>query len=157
MTKKNKGKIQNFIKSTKTNNPTSHLGATCLSPIADSFMYVETSSNNHGNNVFVSLEITDIIQITIIAFYYNGVLILIDDSLKIMGRYRIQLCLEDSTWSTRYNIPKNDRYSNSPTQWTKLSLNFTVENYDKKLVYDEIDSVYANMGFSNITITNSVF
>ena len=44
-----------------------------------------------------------------------------------MGRFRIQLLLEDHTWSTRYNIPKNDRYSDSSTQWTKLSLNFTVE------------------------------
>ena len=22
------------------------------------------------------------------------------------------------TWSTRYSIPKNDRFSNSPTNWT---------------------------------------
>ena len=44
-----------------------------------------------------------------------------------MGRLRIQLLLEDNTWSTRYNILKNDRYSDSSTQWTKLSLNFVVK------------------------------
>ena len=46
-----------------------------------------------------------------------------------MGRFRIQLLLEDNTWSTRYNIPKKDQYSDSSTQWTKLSLNYTIENY----------------------------
>ena len=50
-----------------------------------------------------------------------------------MVRFRIQLLLEDNTWSTRYNIYKNDRYSDSSTQWTKLSLNFTVEIYAIKL------------------------
>ena len=54
---------------TKTNNPTSCSGATSLPPICNSFMYIETSSNNHGNNVFVGFERTDIIQITNITFY----------------------------------------------------------------------------------------
>ena len=74
-----------------------------------------------------------------------------------MGRFRIQLLLEDNTWSTRYNIPENDRYSDSSTDWTKLNLNFTVENYGDKLVYDEIDTVHADMSFSNITITHPVY
>ena len=52
--KKNSGKIQNFIKSTKTNSPTGYSGATSLPPIGNSFLYIETSSNNHGNNVFFS-------------------------------------------------------------------------------------------------------
>ena len=74
-----------------------------------------------------------------------------------MGRFRIQLLLEDNTWSTRYNISKNDRYSNTSTEWTLVSLNFTVENFDIKLVYDEIDTSHADMCFSNITITHSVY
>ena len=32
-----------------------------------------------------------------------------------MGRLRIQLLLEDNTWSTRYNIPENDRYNDNST------------------------------------------
>ena len=37
---KNKnGKIQNFIKSTKTNSPTGFSGAESLPPIGNSFMY----------------------------------------------------------------------------------------------------------------------
>ena len=124
--KNNNGKIQNFIKSTTKNSPTGHSGAMSLPPIGDSFMYIETSSNNHGHErVFVSFERTDIIQISNITFYYNRFSILTNDLLKSMGRFRIQLLLEDNTWSTRYNIPKNDRYSDSSTQWTKLSLNFT--------------------------------
>ena len=66
--KNNGGNIQNFIKATKTNSPSSHSGATSLPPIGDAFMYIETSSNNHGENVFVSWERVDIIQITNITF-----------------------------------------------------------------------------------------
>ena len=69
--KNNNGKIQNFIKSTKTNSPTGDSGATSLPPIGSAFMYIETSSNNNGENVFVSWERTHIIQITNITFYYN--------------------------------------------------------------------------------------
>ena len=75
------GKIQNFIRSRKTNSPSSHSGATSLPPIGDSFMYMETSSNNHGNNVFCSWEGTDNIQITNRIFYYNRFSILTVDSL----------------------------------------------------------------------------
>ena len=32
-----------------------------------------------------------------------------------MGRSRFQLLLEDNTWSFRYDIPKNDRYSDLST------------------------------------------
>ena len=155
---KNKnGKIQNFIKSTKTNSPTGDSGATSLSPISNTFMYIETSSNNHGNNVFVSFQRIDIIQISNIIFYYNRFSILTNNSLKSMGRFRIQLLLEDNTWSTRYNIPKHDRYSDTSTQWTKLSLNFTVENFGIKLIYDETDTAHGDMCFSNITIAHSVY
>ena len=77
--------------------------------------------------------------------------------MKSMGRFGIQLLLEDITWSTRYNIPKNDRYSDTSTQWIKKSLNFTEENYGIKLLYDEIDTAHADMCFSNITITHSIF
>ena len=59
------------MKSTKTNNPTGFSGATSLPPIGNNYMYIETSSNNHGNNVFVSFERTDIIQISNITFHYN--------------------------------------------------------------------------------------
>ena len=115
--KNNNGKIQNFIRSKKTNSPTGDSGATILPPIGDSFMYIETSSNNHGNNVFVSFERTDIIQITNISFYYNRYSSS-NQNLRAMGRFRIQLLLNDNTWSTKYNIPKNDRYSDNSTDWT---------------------------------------
>ena len=62
-------KKQNFIKSTKTNNPTGFSGAESLPPIGNSFMYMETSSGNKGKNVFVSFERTDIIQVSNITFY----------------------------------------------------------------------------------------
>ena len=118
-------------------------------------MYIETSSNNQGKIVFVSFEQTDIIQISNITFYYNRCSILTNDSIKSMGRFTIQLLLEDNTWSTSYNIPKNDRHSDTSTQWTKISLKFTVENYGIKLIY-EIDTPHADMCFSKNTITPSV-
>ena len=73
-----------------------------------------------------------------------------------MGRFRIQLLLSDKTWRTRYNVPKNDRYSTLSTQWTLVSQNFTVEKYGIKMIYDEIDAVPADTCFSNITITHII-
>ena len=119
-------------------------------------MYIETSSNINGNNVFVSFERTDIIQITKITFYYNR-FPSSDQNLRAMGCFRIQLLLEDNTCSIRYNIPKNDRYSDNSTDWMLVSLNFNIENYGIKLFYDEIHSAHSEMCFSNITITHSIF
>ena len=57
-----------------------------------------------------------------------------------MGRSGIQLLLSDHTWSKRYNIPKNDRYSDSSIQGTLVGLNLTVKYYGIKVIYDEIDT-----------------
>ena len=67
---KNKnGKKQTFNKSTKTNSPTAYSGTTSLPPIGDSFLYLETISNIHGNNVFISWERTGFIQVSNITFF----------------------------------------------------------------------------------------
>ena len=150
------GKIQNFIKSTKTNSRTGSSGATSLPPIGSAFMYKETSSNNHGSNLFVSFQRSDIIQITNITFYYNRFSILTNDSSKAMGRFRFQLLFEDDTWITQYTIAKNIQYNTTSTEWTLLNLDFTVANYGIKLLYDQIDATHADMCFSNITKTHSV-
>ena len=155
--KNNIGKITNIIRSTKTNSPTGDSVATSLPPIGTAFMYIETSSNIHGPNVFVKWERTDIIQITDISFYYNRFSILTNDSLKSMGRFRIQLLIEDNTWTTQYTIAKNTRYSDNPSDWTLLNLDFTVENYDFKLILDQIDTAHSAVCFSNLSITHSVY
>ena len=49
-------KYKNLKKTTKTSSLIVDIGATSTPPIGDSFMYVEKSSNNHGKNVFVSLD-----------------------------------------------------------------------------------------------------
>ena len=85
----NQARITDYIKSTKTNSPTGFSGAESLPPIGNSFMYIETSSNNHGDDVFVSWERTDIIQISNITFYYNRFSILTNDSKTPIGRFRI--------------------------------------------------------------------
>ena len=154
--KNNNGKIQNFIKSTKSSSPTGNSGAESSPPIGNSFMYIETTSNNHGNNVFVSWERTDIIQITNITFYYNRFSIS-DINFRSMGGLRIQLLLDDNVWTTQYTIGKNEGYNDNSTDWTLLNLDFTIENYGIKLIYDKIDTAHADMSFSNITITHSVY
>ena len=109
-TNSNNCKIKIFIRSIKTSSSTANSGAGGLLPTGDSFMYIETSSSNHRRErVFVSWERTDIIQITNITFFYKR-FSMFDPDLRAMGRFRIQLLLEDNTWSTRYNIPKNDRF-----------------------------------------------
>ena len=155
--KNGNGKLKNFIRSTKTNSPSPHSGAESLPPIGNAFMYTETSSNKHGDGVFVILERTDIIQITNITFYYNRFSILTDDSLKAIGRFRIQLLLDDDTWSTQKTFAKNTQYSENPTDWTLLKISFTVENYGIRLCLDEIHSAHSDMCFSNVTILHSVF
>ena len=122
------GKIQNFIRSTKTHSPTGNSGATSLPPIHDSFMYIETSGyNSNGVNIFFSWERTDIIRISNITFYYNR-FSSSDANLRAIGRLQIQLLLQDNTWSTKYTTPKNDRFSDSSTEWTLINLDFTIEN-----------------------------
>ena len=49
MNKNNNSKVGDFMKSTLTNSPTCYSGATNLPPISSAFMYIETSSNNHGH------------------------------------------------------------------------------------------------------------
>ena len=145
--KNNQSRITDFIKSTKTNSPSSYSGATSLPPIGSAFMYIETSSNNHAPNVFVTWERTDIMQISNITFYYNRFSILTNDNLKNMGRFRIQLLLDDNTWSTQYTIDKNTQYSDSESEWKLLNIDFTVENYGIKLTLDQIDTALSDMRF----------
>ena len=57
----------------------------------------------------------------------------------------------------RYNIPKKDRHSDSSTDWTLLYLNINVEKDGFELNYEQIDTAHADMCFSNITITHSVY
>ena len=156
--KNNNGKTENSMKSTKTSSPTQDSGATTMPPIGNSFMYLETNGNNHEDNVFVSWERTDFIQNTNITFYYNRFSFLTSLDHKAMGCFRIHLLLEDNTWTTQYTIAKNTHYSDTSSDWTLTNLNFTVENFGNKLNYDQIgDSSLADMSFSDIMITHSVY
>ena len=131
-------------------------GATAIPPIGNSFMYIETSGNNNRDYTFVRLIRTDIIQISNISFYYNR-FSSSDESLKAMGRFRIQILLDDNTWANKYTIEKNSQFSDSSTEWSLFSIDFTEENYGIRLIYDRIDTAHADMCFSDITITHSVY
>ena len=121
-------------------------------------MYIETSSVNHGRErVFISWERTVILQNTNVTFYYNTFSNLTNDLLKSMGRFRIQLLLKDNTWSTQFTVPKFSQYSSTSTEWTVLNLNFSVESYGIKLIYDQVDTPHADKCLSSITITHSLY
>ena len=152
--KNNGGKVQNFIRSTKTISPSPDKGSNTLPPIGTSYLYIETSSNNHGQGVYCSFERTDIIQISRISLYYNRNSA--QNNHKAMGTLRIQLLLSDNTWSTRYNIPKNESYTNQ-SERKLVNINFKEENYGMKIIYDEITTPNCDMCFSKITITHSVY
>ena len=152
----NNGKVNNFIKSTKTQSPTGDSGAIVLPPIGSAFMYIESSGNNNGDYTFVGLIRTDIIQISNISFYYNR-FSSSDESLKAMGRFRVEILLDNNTWKNKYTIEKNSQFSDSSSEWRLLSLDFTEENYGIRLIYDRIDTAHADMCFSDITIIYSVF
>ena len=148
-----------FIKSTKTKSPTPQSGAETLSPIGDSFMYIETSANNHitaNDNVFVSFERTDIIHISNITFYHNR-FSSSDPSKRNMGKLDIQL-LRNGSWQSEFVIEKDSNYSTSSSEWTLLNMNLISQpNYGIKLVYSAIRNAHADMCFSDINITHSIF
>ena len=152
---KNKNrKIPKSTGSTKYLSTTGNSGATDMPPIGDGLKYNETSANFYGPNVYCSFGGTDIFQISNIGFYYNCFSARRSDSF---GRFMIQALLSEKSWSTRYDISKNDRFSKSSTAWTLVSVIFTVENEAKKLTYDEVDTPLADMCFSNITISHCVY
>ena len=74
-----------------------------------------------------------------------------------MGRFRIKILTKDNVWLTKFVIAKNTQFSNAATDWIKLNLNITDENYGVTFIYDQNDSAHADMCFSNITITHSPF
>ena len=74
-----------------------------------------------------------------------------------MGRFQIQVLSKDNDWLIKFNIAKNEQFSNSATDWTKLNLNIIEENFGVKLIYDQTDSAHADMCFSNIRITHSPY
>ena len=149
-------KFKIFSKSTKTTSPTGDSGATTIPPIGTAFMYIETTGGNKGSGVFASFERKDVIQISNITFYYNRFSIS-DINFRSMGRFRIQLLLDNVIWETQYTIAKNEGYSTSSTEWTLLNLDFTKKNFGIKLIYDKIDTSHADMCFSDITITHHIY
>ena len=147
-----------FIKSTITNSPTGQAGATVIPPIGNAFMYIETSGNNHNDvedNVFVSIERTDIINISNISFYYNR--FSISQALKRnMGKFEISILIANKVWNTIYTLEKNTNFNTLSTDWIILNLNIANQpNYGIKLVYSGINTAHADMCFSDISITHS--
>ena len=104
----------------------------------------------------VSWERTDNIQISNIKFHYIR-FSTSDQNLRCLGRFRIQLLLEDNTWSTIYNRNKKSQYSNGSTVWHLFIVAITQGNYGVKFFYDQIPRAHADMFLSNIIITHSVY
>ena len=77
--------------------------------------------------------------------------------MNSMGRFRIRWLLNDNTSSPRYSIPKNSRYSGSPKDRTRVSLNLNIEKYGIKIIYDQIATPQADMSFRNFRETHSIY
>ena len=69
-----------------------------------------------------------------------------------MGRFRSQPLSSDNSWSFRYNIPENDRCSNSSGQRKQVSSYIKIENYGIKVVYDQIHKQHDHMYFCDISM-----
>ena len=153
------GTPSDFLKSTKTNSPTGSSGATNLPPIGTCFMYIETSANDHNSandNVLVSFERTDIIHISNITFHYNRYSISAADK-RNMGKFEIQ-SLRNGVWQTEYTMDKDTNFSTLSADWTLFNMNIISQpNYGIKLVYSGINFPHADMCFSDINITHSIF
>ena len=150
-----------FIKSTKTTSPTHQTGASVIAPVGASYMYIKTSSNNHNivnDSVLVSFERTDIINIRNITFYYNRFSTSIPDK-RNMGKFEVQLLRGNSQWESEYSMDKNTIFSTLSTDWILFNLNIlsSQPNYGNKLVYSGINTAHADMCFSDINITHSIF
>ena len=65
-------KINTLLKSTTSSSPTAESGASSIPPKGWSFLYIESSGNNHGaNHISVSWERSESIHISNTKVYYN--------------------------------------------------------------------------------------
>ena len=153
------GLPSDFAESTKTNSHTGNSGATSLPPIGTCFMFIETIANNHNSSndsVLVSFERTDIIHISNIKFYYNRCSTSTADK-RNLGKFEIEI-LRNSVWQTEYTMDKDTNCSTLSTDWTLFNMNIISQpNYGIKLVYSAINTTHADMCFSEINITHSMF
>ena len=68
--------------------------------------------------------------------------------------------IQNSSVVTKYvskNILAEKTNYTYTSESSALKINFSVRNYGIKLIWDEIDTALADMGFPKITITQSVF
>ena len=137
-------------------SPTNNSGATMILLIEDSFMYIETSGNKSGSDDVCRYQRADIFQPSNFSFYYIKFSILTNVCPNSKGRFRIQHLLADNTWSTRYNILKNDRYSNSSTHGTLVSFHLNIKNHGKKLNHNQLFTSHADIRFSNVSTKHAL-
>ena len=126
--RKGSGKIAKLVRSAKSSTISPNSRAATVPIVKSSFLYKETSSSNYGQHVFCSVELRDVFGKNNMSFYFNR---FSGGSCKTIGRFRIHLLSSDITWSTPCNIPKNDRYRKSSTDWTLVSLIFTVQIHER--------------------------
>ena len=159
ISRNNEGKPSDFIKSTKSNSPAVQFGATSLPPIGTCFMYIETSENiydSSSDDVFVSFERTDIVHISNITFYHNRFSTSILEK-RGMGKLEIHL-LRIGVWQTEFTIEKDKNFSAFSRDWSLLNKNrISQPNYGIKLIFSGINSAPADMCFSDINITHTIF
>ena len=142
------------MNSSKTNTTHGRSGRTSIPPIGTSLGYIETSSKYFEPGVFVSFERTDISQTSNIIFCCKRLSAKNNISTK---HVEIKYCYRTSHRHSKCLIDKHTNYSSTSTVWCLINNDFTETNYGNKMVYDQVDTTLADMCFSKIMVTHSVF
>ena len=74
-----------------------------------------------------------------------------------MGKLEIQL-LRNGVWETEYTMDNDTNFCKLSTDWNLFNMNILSQpNNVIKLVYSGINSAHADICFSDINITHSIF
>ena len=74
-----------------------------------------------------------------------------------MGKFEI-LLLRNGVWEIEYTMNKDTNFSTLSTDWTLFNMNIISQpNYGIKLVYSSTNTAHADMCFSDINLTHSIF
>ena len=74
-----------------------------------------------------------------------------------MGRFPVLLFLPNGQRHSKIIIAEQTKYSTTSKERILLKLDFTEANFGINLIYDEIDTGLADMYFSKVKKTHSVF
>ena len=143
-------------RSTKTTCLTSLSGTTTLPPNGSVLMYVEKNQKiSTSPNVVISFGQTGEVQISNSTFFTNA----LQFQLKILWYQRLDLKFNSKILHNgKQNIQstKETNCSSTSTKWISLSSDFPEANYCITMIYDQMDTLCAQMSFRKVMTTHAV-